>query len=98
VEQVDNSGHSKIKFDPTINLGHILTFAGFIITIIIGWNNLDKRVVVIETNSRTQELRDKGQDIERNNNAQYITQSMADLKRSVERLSDKVDDLKKDVR
>lgn len=82
----------KIHFDPTINLGHLLTFAGFLLTIGIGWANLDKRVLAVEANSRTQEIRDQSQDSELNSNALYLTNSINDLKRSVERLSDKIDD------
>lgn len=85
----------KIHFDPTINLGHLITFAGFMLTIGLGWVNLDKRVLVVESNLRTQEIRDKSQDNEIGSNALYLTNSISDLKRSVERLSDKVDDLKK---
>lgn len=85
----------KFTFDPTINLGHIITFAGFMLTIGAGWVTLDKRVLIVESNLRTQELRDKSQDNEINSNAIYVTNSISDLKRSVERLTDKVDDLKR---
>jgi len=39
---------TRIKFDATINLGHILTFVGFMTAGMVAWSTLDKRVVVIE--------------------------------------------------
>ena len=33
-----------VRFDNTINLGHILTFLGFLVTIMVTWSTLDKRV------------------------------------------------------
>lgn len=37
-----------VKFDPTINLGHILTFVGFIGTGFGAYTLLEKRVTVLE--------------------------------------------------
>ena len=85
----------KITFDPTINLGHILTFIGFLIAIATAFVTLDKRVIIVETSLRTQEMRDRFQDSEINKNSVYVTNSMEDLKRSVEKLSDKVDRINK---
>lgn len=55
-----------MKFDPTINAGHLLTFAGFIIAGFVGWTTLDKRVVILEQQRISQEYRDASQD-SRNN-------------------------------
>jgi hypothetical protein len=38
----------KFKFDPTINLGHVLTFVGLIITGFGAYSLLEKRVTVLE--------------------------------------------------
>ncbi len=43
----------KIKFDPTINLGHILTFAGFITTGFVTYNQVDKRITVLEESTKS---------------------------------------------
>ena len=40
-------GTHGVRFDNTINLGHILTFLGFLVTIMVTWSTLDKRVVVL---------------------------------------------------
>lgn len=39
----------KIRFDGTINLGHVLTFLGFLCTGAMMYMSVDKRVVVLET-------------------------------------------------
>lgn len=82
----------KWRYDPTINLGHILTFLGFIVTIVIGWNTLDKRVVVLEEARHAQGQVDRHQDQLANQQLSFIRESLAEIKKSVDRLSDKVDE------
>lgn len=38
----------RVTFDPTINLGHILTFVGFMSSGFVAYNNLDKRLSIQE--------------------------------------------------
>lgn len=42
------------KFDKTVNLGHILTFLGFMFAGFGAWTTLDKRVVVLEVAAQQQ--------------------------------------------
>ncbi len=37
-----------VRFDPTINLGHVLTFLGFLVTGIVAYSTLEKRVALLE--------------------------------------------------
>jgi hypothetical protein len=37
-----------MKFDLTINLGHVLTITGVIFTMVIGWTNFDARLSGVE--------------------------------------------------
>lgn len=37
-----------IKFDPTVNLGHVLTFVGFMASGLIAYSALEKRVALVE--------------------------------------------------
>lgn len=87
----ENTTQSKrIRFDPTINAGHMLTFAGFLITVFLGWTSLDKRVVVLEENRATQRQVDLHQnDMQRSEMAQ-IRESLSEIKRSVERVNDQL--------
>ena len=37
-----------VKFDPTINLGHVLTFVALVLAGLGAWTALDKRVTILE--------------------------------------------------
>lgn len=80
-----------IVFEPTINLGHVLTFFSLIGAVIVGWNTLDKRIVALEEAKVTQTIRDESQDKQHNLQDQYMTQTLIDIKRAVERLNDKLE-------
>lgn len=78
----------------TINLGHVLTFLGFLATIFVGWVNLDKRVMVLEESRHAQQQRDTHQDTLVQSNIRQIESGLADIKNYILRLEKKVDDLK----
>ncbi len=80
-----------LKFDPTINAGHLLTFAGFILTGFVGWTALDKRVVVLEEQRKAQEARDTGQDSRITEKFVEIRETMTDIKRTLEIVRDKLE-------
>jgi len=39
-----------MKFSSEINAGHLLTAASLLLSVFVGWSNLDKRVAVNEQN------------------------------------------------
>lgn len=80
-----------IRFDKTINLGHIITFVGFILSLAFTWSTLDKRVVVLEESRKAQELRDTGQDQHNNDQMGAIRESLAEIKQNVIALRDRQD-------
>lgn len=41
------------KFDLTINLGHVITFGGLIVTMTIGWATFDGRLRAVEKTLET---------------------------------------------
>lgn len=55
------------KFDFTINLGHVLTFGGLIVTMTIGWATFDGRLRAVEktletaTNTLIEQVRQGGE-------------------------------------
>ena len=53
-QQMMENEKKGIKFDSTINLGHILTFLGFMVAGLAAWTTLDKRVVVLEESKKAQ--------------------------------------------
>jgi len=80
-----------VRFDPTINLGHIITFVGFILSLVFTWSTLDKRVVVLEESRKAQELRDTGQDQRNSDQMGAIRESLAEIKQNVIALRDRHD-------
>lgn len=90
-EERRQSGPNGIRFDKTINLGHILTFIGFIGVGTVTWSTLDKRVVVLEESRKAQELRDTGQDQRNSDQMGAIRESLAEIKQNVIALRDRQD-------
>lgn len=41
------------KFDLTINLGHVITFGGLIVTMTVGWATFDGRLRAVEKTLET---------------------------------------------
>lgn len=80
-----------VRFDPTINLGHIITFIGFILSLVVTWSTLDKRVVVLEESRKAQELRDTGQDQRNTDQMAAIKESLTEIKQAVIGLRDRQD-------
>lgn len=81
----------KPVFDPTVNLGHLLTFFGFVAMIVGSWNLLDKRIIVLEEAYKAQSLRDTHQDERAAHNIQIIKESLTKIERNVERVNDRLD-------
>lgn len=80
-----------VRFDKTINLGHVLTFVGFIATMGASVSILNTRLALAEATILRQEQRDHEQDEAQREMARQMNASMIDTRRSIERLSDKVD-------
>lgn len=82
-----------LRFDPTINAGHILTFVATMVTVAVffvtGWNLLDKRVVVLEEAKAYQSKRDDAQDL-------AIGEKLTDIKEAVKDVRRSVDDMRRD--
>jgi len=80
-----------VRFDKTINLGHILTFLGFLVTIMVTWTTLDKRVVVLEESRKAQAVLDQSQDNRAAEKFTEIRETLGEIKRSVDRVNDKLE-------
>jgi len=88
---------NRIRFDKTINLGHVLTVAAFVCTAMVSWNVMDKRVLVLEEyraaqrdRDASQRERDLAQDVVSKDKFQEVRDSLIELRRSVEKVADKV--------
>ena len=80
-----------MRFDNTINLGHLLTFAGFLITIMVSWTTLDKRVVVLEESRKAQAIMDSAQDLRSAEKFSEIRDTLGEIKRSVDKVNDRLE-------
>lgn len=81
----------KFHFDWSVNLGHVLTFLGFILTGFVAFQNLDKRVVVLEQSTVYQTKRDEAQDQVMREAKTEIREALRDVHNSLEKLSDKIE-------
>ncbi len=78
---------SKIKFDPTINLGHILTFASMVAAVMASYSLLDKRVGVLEERSNAAIAQAADRQSEQKESLREIKSDIKDLQRSVNDIS-----------
>lgn len=81
--------HGGVKFDATINLGHILTFVGFLVAGFTAWTTLDKRVTVIEERANLQAVVDRNQDAQLTNSMIAIRDSLSEIKQQITRIQDR---------
>ena len=81
---------NRVRFDKTINLGHLLTMAGFLLMTLVQWNMMDKRVVVLEEFRGTQREKDTTQDTITREKAQEVKDALRDVKNSIEKLGDRM--------
>ena len=81
---------TRIKFDRTINLGHVLTAISMVVAVMVTWSLMDKRVVVLEEARAAQRERDNVQDVANREKFQEVRDTMIDLRRAVEKVADKV--------
>lgn len=76
----------RVKFDATINLGHVLTFFGFIVTGVAMWQTMDKRVVMLEEARTVQLATDHRQDAELVDNKKTVREDLKDISAKLDRL------------
>lgn len=80
---VETHHRRRLAFDPTINLGHVLTFVGFLVTGFSAYSALDKRVTVVESHAAVVAERAREQDTRFKDTLAEIKGDVKDLQRSV---------------
>lgn len=75
------------SFDPTINLGHVLTFCGFIVTGFIGYSSLERRVALVEQMQRSAIETAADKSSLQNQALQEMRQDIKDTQRSIAEIS-----------
>jgi hypothetical protein len=76
-----------VKFDPTVNLGHVLTFASMVAAVMASYTLLDKRVGVLEERSNTAIAQATDRQVEQKESLREIKSDIKDLQRSVNEIS-----------
>lgn len=76
-----------VKYDPTINLGHILTFVGFVATGAGAYSLLEKRVAILEEKAMQAVSISAEQRQEQKEAAREIKSDLKDIQRTVNELS-----------
>lgn len=78
---------SRMTFDPTVNLGHILTFLGFLIAGFLAYATLDKRITVVEQRTDAAVVRIAEQDARVNTTLSEIRRDVRDTSIAVNQLA-----------
>ena len=73
----------RVVFDPTINLGHVPTFMGFMVAGFSAYSTLDKRVTLIESQQVTSSVHIRDQDSRLKETLSDIRADVKDLQRTV---------------
>lgn len=81
----------KFSFDPTINLGHVLTFLSLVIAGFATWATLNTRVAVLEEARSTQVVRDANQDSLIKERIAELMALVSKVDARVERLADRLE-------
>lgn len=76
-----------VKFDPTVNLGHVLTFASMGAAVMASYALLDKRVGVLEERSNAAIAQATDRQVEQKESLREIKSDIKDLQRSVNEIS-----------
>ena len=76
----------KIKFDPTVNFGHLLTFVGFLVTGSMAYMTMNTRVAVLEEARIAQQKLDARQDMSIENNQKTVREDLQKIDGKLDRL------------
>lgn len=87
MSQPDPSPNARLAWDPTINAGHLLTFAGLLVSGSLAYATLDKRIAVVEQRTGTAEQRILEQDARTNHTLAEIKRDVRDTSVAVNQLA-----------
>lgn len=86
----ERGARRRVTFDPTVNLGHLLTFAGFLISGFAAYTTVDRRITVLEVaqsaGAIAQRERDAVQDQRTRDAVDAVKESTIRIERAVDEL------------
>lgn len=77
----------KLRFDPTINLGHVLTFAGFLITGAIGYFDLRERITINELRTAAIEAEASAEKSRIRETLRELREDMKEVRRGIDEIA-----------
>jgi hypothetical protein len=86
-----SSKRNKVTFDPTINLGHILTFVGFIATGAIGYFDLRERIALAEERTKGIEQSVTAEKVRNEQTMRELREDLREVRRGVSDLLQRKD-------
>lgn len=79
-----------LRFDATINAGHILTFISLVVAGFVTWGVMDRRVAVVEERQRAQVVIDAGQDAQIQKVNDRVERNQDKLEQKIDRIIDMI--------
>lgn len=79
-----------LRFDPTINAGHVLTFVSLMVAGAGAWMAIDKRIVVLEEARVAQAQRDGLQDTSLKETRERLEKGQERMDAKLDRILDKL--------
>lgn len=93
-EDTERPDPGGFRLNKNIDLGHVISIIVMLAGLMVQWNMMDKRVAVLEEARAAQRDRDQTQDALTKEKFQEVRDALAGLTRSVEKVSDKLEQRK----
>lgn len=84
-------GRVKFRYDPTINLGHILTFLGYVGIMLLAYGEIRRDLAVMQENTKLQALRDQLQDQRTATNEDTMKAGLLRVEIAIDKLASKIE-------
>ena len=83
----DTTRRRRVRFDPTINLGHLLTFVGFLATGMAAYSDLKERIAVQAVRIQAAEAEAAAEKTRNRDSLREIKDDLKEIRRGVEDLA-----------
>ena len=90
---LDGATRKRVHWDPTINLGHVLTAAAMLTAGFGAWNALDKRLTTLEAARSLSEVHQRERDAAQD---QRIRETVEDIRQTTREIKQTVEDLRRE--
>lgn len=80
-----------VRIDTTVSLSHLMSLLAFMVSLMLTWNTLDKRVLVLEEAKKSQATLDAAQDQRSSEKFSEVRETLTEIKRGIEKVNDKLE-------